>query len=100
MTYQVYFTKQADSDIDDIVDYIAQDSPENAVQFIDKLQKRVESMLSIAPYGGLSCGDAHYFSFENYVVVYDIDDINQSVYVLMVSEGHRQWRIIFSEQSV
>jgi plasmid stabilization system protein ParE len=98
MAYQVYFTKQADSDIDSILDYIAQDSPENAIRFIDTLQQRIEATLSIAPHGGSSCGDANYISFENYVVVYDIDEMNKAVYVLMVSEGHRQWQLIFSER--
>lgn len=99
MAYQVYFTRQSDSDINEILDYIAQDSQENAIRFINRLQQRIETVLSIAPHGGLSCGDANYFSFENYVVVYDIDETNKSVYVLMVSEGHKQWQLIFSERT-
>ncbi len=55
-------------------------------------------MLSIAPHGGLSCGDAKYFSFQNYIIVYDIDDVQQSVYVHMISEGHRKWQAVFLER--
>ena len=99
MTYQVYFTKQADTDIDEIIDYIAQDSLDNAFIFIDQLQRRITSTLSVMPLGGATCGDARYLSFGNYVVVYDVDESNKAVYVLLVMEGHKQWKVIFEERS-
>ena len=98
MSYRVYFTQLANADIDAIIDYIAQNSPQNALDFVTQLQERIENTLMTAPYGGSKCGDAHFFAFDNYVVVYDINESDKSVYVHLISEGHRQWRTIFSNR--
>ncbi len=81
MRYKVYFTEAADLDFDEIIDYIAKDSPQNALQFITNLQERIENTLSVTPYSGRSYGDA-----------------TQSVYVHLVSEGHRQWHSVLDNR--
>ncbi len=98
MKYEVYFTRMANSDVDEILEFIAKDNPQNALQFIDQLEERISNTLSTSPHAGSKCGDSRYFAFDNYVVVYDIDEAKMSVYVLMVSEGHRQWQSIFADR--
>ena len=98
MSYEVFFTELADADIDGIIDYIAKDNPHNALQFVSRLQERIQNTLGTAPLTGSSYGGARFFAFDNYVVVYDIDEKNKSVYVHLVSEGHRQWRAILTDR--
>jgi len=94
VSYKVYFTELADADIDGIINYIAKDNPDNALQFVSRLQERIEDTLATVPLAGSRYGSARFFAFDNYVVVYDVDEAGKSVYVHMVSEGHRQWRTI------
>ncbi len=49
MEYKIYYTKMADLDIDDIIEYIARDNQQNAIQFVSTLQEKIETTLSIFP---------------------------------------------------
>jgi plasmid stabilization system protein ParE len=42
----VFFTYGADADLDDIFDYIAQDSVENVLGFLEQLQIRINPDIS------------------------------------------------------
>jgi plasmid stabilization system protein ParE len=94
MSYSVYFTQSADTDLDEILEFIAQDSPENALNFIDQLQSRIINTLEEQPFTGLRYQDFNYLSFDNYIVIYDVDQSNRAVYVHLITEGHRQWRML------
>ena len=98
MTYSVYFTGSADADLEDILDYIAQDSLENALYFTDQLQSRIINLLGEQPFTGLRHQDFYYISFDNYIVVYDIDQSSSAVYIHMITEGHRQWKAILDKR--
>ena len=98
MKYEVYFTELADGDVDGVLDYIAHDSVANALNFVARLQERIEKILGTTPYAGNNHGDVRYFAFDNYVVVYDIDEAEKAVYIHLVSEGHRQWRAILIDR--
>ncbi len=98
MEYSVYFTELADADIDEIIDYIALDSPEKALLFVDKLQSRIQTVLERFPLSGKRYKNTWYFSFDNYIAVYDVDETNKAVYVHLVSEGHRQWRTVLDSR--
>ena len=98
MEYQVYFTTLANADIDEIIDHIAQDSPENALNFVDTLQERIQTTLGTFPNGGSAYKDFHYISFDNYIVVYHLSETDMKVFVHLVSEGHRQWRSVLDKR--
>lgn len=44
MSYQVYWTCVARQDLSDIVDYIAQDSVDNALRILQKLEKKADDL--------------------------------------------------------
>ena len=44
MSYQVQWTNIAEQDLSDIVDYIAQDSINNALRVLDKLEKKANDL--------------------------------------------------------
>ena len=52
MSYVVRFTHLASNDIDEIIDYISKESPNNALGFIDSLEERVQTVLSLYPESG------------------------------------------------
>jgi plasmid stabilization system protein ParE len=99
MAYEVIFTDIANQDFYRILDYIAADSPQNALRFVDKLQERANNTLAAFPFSGTSYKEGiRYFLFDNYVVAYEPDKIKQQVFVYLVSERHRQWRSILDRR--
>ena len=99
MNYEVIFTDIANQDFYKILDYIAQDSPQNALNFIDKLQECTKNTLATFPFGGASYKDnIRFFGFDNYIVVYEPKEATKQVAIYMVTERHRQWRSILDER--
>jgi len=96
VSYRINFTELADRDLDNILDYIAQDNPSNATRFIDQLEDRITKTLGVFPNSGSCYRSSRYFSFDGYVVVYDVDESSKVVNVLLISEGHRQWKAVLS----
>lgn len=94
MSFSVKFTRFAEQDFDGIIHYIAKDNPNQALKFVDELQKRAVQTLEVFPRSGSPYKDVRYLPLDNYIVVYDVDEVEMVVNVLMVTEGHRQWRDI------
>ncbi|MCR5855924.1 type II toxin-antitoxin system RelE/ParE family toxin [Mesorhizobium sp. J428] len=92
MPYKVSFSTEANSDVDSILFYIAADSPATALNFVDRLESRIVELLSLTPSAGKRIGRARYFSFGNYVVAYIVNEEASTVTVVLVAEGHRNWR--------
>ena len=90
--YRVVFTSLADGDLEDILDYIAVDSPTRAVSFVEELRDRAIKTLSIAPMGGARRGSVRFFPFGDYVIVYEVYQEQQTVVVHMISHASRQWQ--------
>jgi len=94
MKYKVRFTKSADDDFDEIIEYIFQNSPENAIKFAISLKERTVNILSSFPNTGTIFNGVNFFTFDNYIVVYDIDEVANIVHVILISERHRQWESV------
>lgn len=97
-TFNVVFSHAADADFDDILHYIAKDDPMQAIRFVDRLQQRTIDLLSTSPNAGTPIGKFRYSVFSGYVVVYAVDEQNRRVNVVLVSEGHRDWRKLLKER--
>ena len=96
--YKVVFTRAADTDFDEIIDYIAQDNPTRAITFVDELRDVAINTRSVFPKAGSSIRElgAYFHVHKNYVIVYDIDEDEHCVIVHMISHGARQWRSVFA----
>lgn len=99
MNFTVKFTRLAEQDIDGIIHFIAQDNPNQALKFVDELQKRAVQTLEVFPRSGSTYKAVRYLPFDSYLVVYDIDETESVVNIVMVTEGHRQWREILTSRS-
>lgn len=66
------------------------------MRFVERLQERVVTHLSTMPRAGASLGRFRFLVFRGYVTIYSVDEKAGVVAVLMVSEGHRNWREIVS----
>ena len=92
MNYNVNFSPNAESDLAAIAEYIARDSPLRARSFVGELRDRLERKLSTFPSSGVSVGPQRYAVFGNYVAIYRMEEDRNTATILMVTEGHRDWR--------
>ena len=98
MNYKVYITDEANSDFDEISDYIAEDNPERSIKFIGELKDKTFCILSDFPEVGVKYGNYRYLSFGNYTVVYRFEKKNNTSYIVLVSESHRLWKKILDNR--
>ena len=99
MSYSIRFTPIADNDFDDILHFIAADSPVRAISFVQNLRERATELLQMFPNSGKRIGNCRMMSLENYIIVYRVDEKFKIVHVLMVTEGHRDWQEILGERT-
>jgi plasmid stabilization system protein ParE len=98
-TYRVLFTGHADADFDSISDFIAADNPQRALSFVTELHERTVAFLSATPNAGTRVGDQRFAVFGRYIAVYDVDDEERIVTVMIVSEGHRDWQKLLKDRT-
>ncbi len=102
---RIRWTRTARRDLDVLVDYIADDSIENALAVLDRLQARAESLTTAAERGRvvpeLRAVDVHQYREvieRPWRIVYRIE--TESVLVLAVLDGRRDLRSLLLERLV
>jgi len=99
MTTRIVFTAAAREDLRRIAEYIAVDNPRRARTFVAELRSRLEAKLSAFPASGPMIGTFRYSVFGQYVAIYRQQEKPGSVSVIMVTEGHRDWRRMIEDPS-
>ena len=93
LSWNVFFTVDAQSDLARIADYIARDSPIRALSFIDELQQRTAGTLAAFPLGGSKYkGKTLFLSLSEYIVLYDVDIARRSVDILHIVSARTNWK--------
>lgn len=92
---KIRWTHEALLRLFEIEDFIAQDSPDRARQFVDQIIDHAES-LPDNPFGGrivpeISNPDMRELIFKKYRIVYRIN--GNDIHILTVFEGHRLLRL-------
>ncbi len=97
--FDILITKTARLDIEDIYNYISQDSIENAAKFINEIEKKIYSLQPL-PERNPTIPENEYFgtsyrhlSFGNYRIIYRISEKN--IFVLRIFHSKR----LLSEES-
>lgn len=101
--YSVKILSTAQKDIASIWDYISQDNPMNAIEFMDESEKRILN-LNIFPERNpiipecqiLQTKEYHHTIFNNYRIVYRFD--TDHVYVIRVFHGSKLFDIASEEK--
>lgn len=92
----VTWSQEAGENLVDIEEFIARDSVERAVQFVDALIERTEAMLSDNPRSGrtvpeIGTPDIRELIYRGYRIVYRLN--GDRIDILTVFEGHRLLRL-------
>jgi len=101
--YIVNFTKDAEMDLDEIVSYIANDSPQNALKILNKLQSKVNSLNRMPERGRYvpELLDKNIREYRELIenpwrIFYKID--RNEVYVLAIIDGRRNIQEILMDK--
>ncbi|MCH5209408.1 MAG: type II toxin-antitoxin system RelE/ParE family toxin [Oscillospiraceae bacterium] len=99
MSYDIILSDEAHTDIDETLDYIANNlhNPTAAKNLLDKIEETY-SELSLNPYMYAVCNDLRLRKegyrkvvIKNYVMIYRVDDNNGFVYVVRIIYGGRNY---------
>ena len=101
--YSVFWTITAQNDLDNIIEYISNDSIENALIILYKIKEKAETLYSF-PERGRIIPELKYHNIENYRelilnpwrIIYKIE--KDIVYVLSVIDGRRNIEDILLER--
>ena len=97
--YEVIFSDAAESDFDNILHYIAESDARRAIGFVQELRRRATEFLATAPNATSTIGRFRYFVVRRYILVYEVDEEANTVRVVMITEGHRDWRRMIEDLS-
>ena len=94
-TYQITWRPLAESDLDAIVDYIAQDNPVRAEEFCQELRDKVEPLADHPMLGrkgrpGLPASVRELVVHRNYIVFYRVLEESSTVEILRVRHTAQQ----------
>ncbi len=89
----VKISKTAHRELLDALTWIAQDSPENALRFINELQDKVRKVLEVLPLAGRPLGNnTRYVVVSGRVVVYEYRADSDEVVVLHFHGPGEDWQ--------
>ena len=96
--YSIFYTPTFESDIDNIINYIAEDNPTAAYNLIQKFQNSI-SILSDFPFKGtipnyaqLRLKGIRILIIDNYIIFYRPDENSKTISVLRVLSSYQNYK--------
>ncbi len=96
----LFYTSDAENDLDSIFCYIAEKNPTNASDYIERMRSVIKN-LSISPYMGVDCKtkginrDCRILIFENYLIFYQFGEDDDEIEILRILRGSRKYQDAF-----
>jgi len=87
--HKIIYSKQAQQDLEEAIEYIANESPTNALAYLQRYEKKIE-LLSFNPKMGTPCHlknidqNCRVLPFESHLVIYEERKDNQSIFIIRV----------------
>jgi len=104
MTFQVYLTRDAERDLEELYDYIAtHDSPENADQVLDQIEQTFQQLAEFPQRGNyprellaLGIRDFREVFFKPYRIIFRI--LDDAVFVMLIVDGRRDMQSLLQRR--
>jgi len=104
MTFQVYLTRGAERDLEEIYDYIAtHDSPENADLVLDKIEQTFQQLAEFPQRGNyprellaLGIREFREVFFQPYRIIYRV--LDDAVFVMLIVDGRRDMQTLLQHR--
>ncbi|MGN7613611.1 type II toxin-antitoxin system RelE/ParE family toxin [Magnetococcales bacterium HHB-1] len=104
MSYDVILTKDAESDIEELHDYLSRYiSPENADSFLDSIEDVIKSLTELPNRGSypkellrLGIRDYREVFFKSYRVIYRV--LDQKVFIYLIADRRRDFTTLLEHR--
>jgi len=99
--YKLFYTEEADRDLVAIYNYIAEDSPERAGNYLGKIEKCIlqlqdfPNLGNVSRYAELNKLGIKMLPFEDYLIFYTVNSGAETVNVIRVLHGSVNYRRLF-----
>jgi plasmid stabilization system protein ParE len=103
--YSLFWTHIAQIDLENIIDYISEDSIDNALHILNTIRIKAEGLINL-PHRGRIVPELKYHNITNYReliinpwrIIYRIDDVR--VYIIATFDGRRNFEDILLERII
>ena len=87
--YKITISLKAKKDLNEILEYIAQDNRQNAIIFIDEIKLNINKNLGFFPHKYQRDKKFNIYTYKNYLIIYKINDEKKSVEILKITHSKR-----------
>ncbi len=95
MIYHIIITEQAEQDLENIADYIAEDNLARSISFIKEIREYFLERLSLFPLSAkLITNTIRMLPYKRYGVLYLVDEKTKLVKIIHIFAGGQNWENI------
>ncbi|MGM0518907.1 MAG: type II toxin-antitoxin system RelE/ParE family toxin [Campylobacterota bacterium] len=87
--YKIHYSNEAESDLDNAISHIADESVENALNYLARYERKVE-LLSLNPFMGVECKnkliqrDCRVLVNESHIIVYKVLEDKREIFLIRI----------------
>lgn len=95
--YNIRYSRQAQTDIDDAISHIAIESKANAVFYLSRYEEKID-LLRLNPNMGVECGsklikrDCRVLVHESHIIIYKIDSSIDEIFIIRIFHGREEYK--------
>lgn len=94
--YKISYSKQALVDLDNAIEFIANDSPENAESYLDGYEKVIE-LLKNNPFLGVDCRqkqikrECKILIYKKHLIIYSVDTKSSTIFIIRIFHSSQNY---------
>jgi len=102
--HSIIYSKQAEIDLTDALEYIAKTSTQNALEYLLRYEKKIE-LLGLNPYMGTEClnklikRECRVLIHESHIIIYKIDEKNKNIFIIRIYHSSVNYVNKFNRES-
>jgi len=87
--YSIHYFKQAQTDLDEAIAYIAKDSVQYALEYLQGYEEKID-LLKQNPNMGVECRvkqvnrDCRIIVYKSHIIVYRINDVKKEIWIIRI----------------
>ena len=93
----IRYSNKAETDLFDAIDYIAQESKTNAINYLFRYEENIE-LLRLNPFIGTECKnkliqrDCRVLIFESHLIIYKVNKDKNEIFIIRIFHGSEDYK--------
>ena len=102
--HNIIYSKQAEIDLADTLEYIANTSTKNALEYLLRYEEKIE-LLRLNPYMGTEClnkqikRECRVLVHESHIIIYNIDEKSKDILIIRIYHSSVNYTNKFNRES-